>query len=143
MKRFTQCVCVILIMAMLLAIPVSAAENAIQRSSDYFAKYSVYIWKTSGTEFEIWFDVTGVQTMDELGAKSIKLQRSTDKTNWTTVKTYSMDDYPQMVKENSLCTVDCVTYDDYSSDYYYRAVIVLYAKLGSGTGEATVVTATK
>lgn len=72
-----------------------------------------------------------------------KLQRSTDKVNWTTVKTYSKDDYSQMVKENSVCTADCVTYDEYSSSYYYSAIVVLYAKLGKGTGEMTVVTPIK
>lgn len=141
MKRFSQCVCLILIVAMVFAMPVFATEAVEQRSSAYFMKFSVYLWEIEGSKFEVWFDVTAVESMDELGTKTIKVQRSTDEENWTTVKTYQKADYSQMVASNKVAYANCVTYS-YTNGYYYRAVIVLYAKKGTGTGELTVVTPT-
>ena len=40
-----------------------------------------------------WYEVTAVKGMDELGASQIRLQRSADGVTWTTVKTYSSNDY--------------------------------------------------
>lgn len=140
MKRFTQCVCTILVLSIILAVPAAAATFE-QRSSDYFARFSVFIDEVSSTKFEVWFDVTAVQTMDKLGVKEIKVQRSTDEEYWTTVKTYNMEDYSQMIDENTYRHTGCVSYN-YLSGYSYRAVIVLYAKRGSGYGELTVVTST-
>lgn len=141
MKRFSQCVCLLLVVAMVFAMPVLAAETVDQRSSAYFMNFSVYLWEIEGSKFEVWFDITAVETMDELGTKTIKVQRSTDEENWTTVKTYQKADYPQMVDSNRLGYANCVTYS-YTNGYYYRAVVVLYAKKGTGTGELTVVTPT-
>lgn len=140
MKRFTQCVCAILILSFVLAVP-AAALTVEQRASDYFARFSVFIEEISSTKFEVWFDVTAVQTMDIIGVKQIKVQRSSDEENWTTMKTYNMEDYSQMTRENAAQHDDCVSYS-YSSGYYYRAVLVLYAKRGSGYAERTVVTST-
>lgn len=140
MKRFIQCVCLILVAAMLLPIPAFAAE---QRSSEYFAKYSAFLWKTSSTEFEVWFDILALETMAELGASSIKVERSTDQENWETMQTYKMEDYSEMTEENSLRYTNCVTYT-YEHGYYYSAIIVLYAKKSDGTtGRSTVTTTIK
>lgn len=139
MRRLTRCICVILVLASLFTIPAVAAE---QRSSDFFMCSSVYLWKISDTQFEVWFDVTAVQSMAELGASEIKVQRSTDKENWTTMQTYKKANYSQMIDTNTVAHADCVTYT-YTSGYYYRAIVVLYAKNSSGTGEVTEVTPTK
>lgn len=138
MKRFTQCVCVFLALTLILAVPADAVTFE-QRASDYFARFSVYIDEVSSTKFEVWFDVTAVQTMDKLGVKEIKVQRSTDEEYWTTMKTYDMDDYSQMTDENTFRHSGCVSYN-YLSGYSYRAVLVLYAKRGSSYAESTVTT---
>ena len=139
MRRFVRYICIILVLASLITLPAFASE---QRSSDFFAASSVYLWKISDTQFEVWFDVTAVQSMDELGASEIKVQRSTDKENWTTMRTYSKANYSQMIDTHTATHADCVTYT-YTSGYYYRAIVVLYAKNSSGTGEVTEVTPTK
>ena len=133
MKRFVRCVCVLMVVAILFANPVFATESASARSSSFFMCSSVYLWKTSYTTFEAWFDVVAVDTMDQVGASIIKIQRSSDGVNWTTMKTYSKDDYPDMIYENSIGHVGCVSYTG-APGYYYRAYIVLYAKNSSGTG---------
>lgn len=130
MKRFLRTVCFLMAAVMLFSTTVFAAES---RSSSFFAKTSTYIERLSGSELEIWFDVTAVGTMDVLGVRSIELQRSTDRSNWTTIKTYDKADYSEMTCEDTAMHVDYVTYSG-SSSYYYRAYVEFYAKNSAGTG---------
>ena len=140
MKRLIQCVSLILVFAMVLAVPVSAMENGNQRASDYFAASRVYFEHVSGSSYEIWFEVTGTGWMDELGVKKITLQRSSDEVNWSSVATFSKDNYSQMVNTSGAVThvgyVDCTC----TSGYYYRALVELYAKDGNTTATMTVST---
>lgn len=129
MKQFIKCICLMLSLALLLAVPAQAAEA---RSSSFFARSSVYLYETSGTTFQAWFEVTGMRIMDKIGAKEIKIQRSSDNENWTTMKTYSMADYSNLICENTSGHVGCVTYTG-TSGYYYRAFIKLYAEDETGT----------
>lgn len=132
MKHFAKCVCLILSLAILLAVPAQAAETSDARSSSFFSNSSVYLYETSATTFQAWFEVTGVRRMDKIGAKEIKIQRSSDNENWTTVATYSMDDYSTLICENTAGHAACVTYTG-TRGYYYRAYIKLYAKDEMGT----------
>ena len=133
MKRHIKCICLLLALVMVLSIPAMAAELYDTRASSFFMSSSVYLYKTSSKTFEAWFDVSAVRTMDKLGASKIKIQRSTDDENWTTVKTCTMDNYSNLVCENTASHESYVTYTG-SSGYYYRAYIELYAKDEAGTG---------
>ena len=138
MKRFSRYIALILVLSTLLAIPALASENPTPRASSYFGYASVYLWKTSSSSFQIWFDVAALDIMDKLGVSKIVLQRSSDNENWTDIRTYNMADYPQMVASNTGQHSGYVTYSSYNSSYYYRAKATLYAKKGSGTAEYTV-----
>ena len=140
MKRFTQCTCILLVCVMMFTTTAFAAEAAEPRASDYFVGSSVYFWHTSGNNYEIWFDVTGKGTMAELGTSKIQVQRSTDEENWTTVRTYYKEDYPQMIDTNTSRHGNCVSYTA-TTGYSYRAVVTLYAKNSSG-GTGTMRTTT-
>ena len=131
MKRFTQCICILLVCVMMFSTTAFAAENTDSRASSFFTASSVYFWRTSGNNYQIWFDVTAVGTMAELGTSKIQVQRSTDEVNWTTVRTYYKEDYPQMIDTNTGRHVDCVSYTA-TSGYSYRAIVTLYAKNSSG-----------
>ena len=141
MKRFTHLICLILVFAMVFSTTAFAAEVPEPRASNFFAYSSVYFWHVSGNQYQIWFDVTAVSGMNELGASKIRVQRSTDLENWTTVKTYTKANYPQMTTTSTTGTyANCVNY--YPADgYAYRAVVELYAKNSSGTGYMTETTA--
>lgn len=133
MKRFCKLFCFVLSLVMLLTIPAYAAEANDSRSSQYFANSAVYLYKTSSTTFQAWFEVTCMRTMDKVGAKEIKIQRSSDNQNWSTVATYSMNDYSNLIRENKVTHASYVTYTG-ASGYYYRAYYNLYAKDDTGTG---------
>lgn len=134
MKRFTRFVCVAIVLVMMMSTTAVAAEPTDSRASNYFTCSSVYFWHVSGSNYQIWFDVTAVGTMAKLGTSYIRVQRSTDLKNWNTVRTYDMDDYSQMTDTNVAWHVDCVPFTA-TDGYAYRAIVTLYAKNSSGTGE--------
>ena len=140
MKRFTRCVCVLVVVVMMFSSTALAAETTEPRASNYFMYSSVYFWNTSGNNYEIWFDVSAVGTMQELGTSKIIVQRSTDEENWTTVKTYYKADYPQMTATNTAVHYGCVPFTA-TSGYSYRAIVYLYARNSSGYGSMRETTA--
>lgn len=120
---------------MLMAVPVCAAENPNTRGSNFFMASSVYLEHTTGQTFQVWFDVTAVGMMDQLGASKVIIQRSSDNASWVNVRTFSKDTYSSMVCTNTSIHASYVTYTG-ASGYYYRAYVELYAKDGSSTGSA-------
>ena len=133
MKGFVRCTCLLLVLSMVLAIPAFAAEPVEPRGSSYFINSSVYLYNISGNSFDAWFEVTGTGLMDEIGVSFIKIQRSSDGSSWTTVKTYSKESYPSLLDYNSAYHTAGVSYTAVGG-YYYRAFIQLYAKKGVNYG---------
>lgn len=139
MKQFTRCVSIVLVAVMILGVPVSAA--GVSRASNFFMTTSTYIEKGSGTSFDVWFDVTALGVMDEVGVKTIKIQRSSDKINWGNVRTFTKDVNTGLICKNSGGHVGYVSYTG-TAGYYYRAYVVFYAKNSSGTGQYMMYTST-
>lgn len=133
MKRFTQILCILLVCVMVFSTTAFAAEVPQSRASMFFAASSVYFWNTSGRNYQIWFDVTAVGSMYELGASKIVLERSTDEDDWETVRTYYKEDYSQMTKLSTGSYANCVPFTA-TTGYSYRAIVTLYARNSSGTG---------
>lgn len=140
MKRFSQFVCLVLVLATVLGTTAFAAETVEPRGSNYFASSSVYFWHASGSQYQIWFDVTAKGTMTELGASKIKVERSTDLVNWSPAGTYYKSGNTQMT--TTAGTIHYANYIPYTptTGYAYRAIVTLYAKNSSGTGEMDEVT---
>lgn len=132
MKRFIRCMCLFLAVAMFLVTPAFAAEAPEPKGSNYFVNSSVFLCNISGNTFEAWFAVTATGTMDTIGVNFIKIQRSSDGTNWSTVKTYAKESYPSLLNYNSAGHTAGVSYTA-TGGYYYRAFIQLYAKKGVNT----------
>ena len=132
MSRFIRCTCLLLAMTIALAVPAFAAETTEPRGSRYFMNSGVFLCNVSGNSFEAWFEVTGVDIMDAIGVNFIKIQRSTDGSNWTTVRTYTKESYPHLLDSNSITHTAGVSYTA-TGGYYYRAFIQLYAQKGIGS----------
>lgn len=131
MKRFAAFLCLILALSVCLAIPASA-EEAAPYSSIFFGSRDAYLHRTSDTSFQAWFDVTAKRGMAELGADYIDIERSSDGVNWTVVKTYDRDDYPNLIGYNTSNHCAYVTYSNMESGYQYRMYVHLYAKDSNG-----------
>ena len=141
MKRKLRCISLVLAVMMLVSIPV-CADDASTYSSLFFTSYGVGIEKITSTVLEVTYDITATRTMDELGVSKIKIQRSSDGSNWTTVHTFTKEAHPWFICENTGShegTARCTTL----SGYYYRAKVTYYAqKEGLGVGEYTATTRT-
>lgn len=136
MKRISQLICMLLVVALLLAVPAAATENPEPRASNFFMSSDVYLYQTSSTQFQAWFEVSALGIMDKVGASEIKIQESSDDENWTTVKTCTMGNYSNLIRENSGVHASYVSYTG-TTGKYYRAKITLYAENSNGTGEWT------
>lgn len=134
MRCFVRCVCLILVLVTCLAIPVAAVEEISPYASNFFGYQTAYLCEISGTQFQVWFNVTAVDEMTELGVSYIDIERSSDGENWKVVKTYDKADYSNLVARNTGNHSSYVTYSSASSSYEYRAYVKFYAKNSSGTG---------
>lgn len=132
MRRFMRIVCLMIVASMILAVPAVAAEQT-ERASNYISSYKAYCYEKSSTELAVFFSVIAVDTMDELGASVIRVQRSSNGSNWTTVKTFSKANYSQMIDTDAFLH-GTTLYCSKTSGYYYRAYVEFYAKDNSGTG---------
>ena len=109
-----------------------SAENIQPRASAYLDNYGAYVYLPGNGEVRVYFNVTGTDDMDELGALSISIYESTDGVNWTWKDTFMHDQTPGMLSYN----------DDYHSGYvsyngivgrYYRAYVCIWGgKDGDG-----------
>jgi len=138
-KRFLKITSLVLAIVLVCAVPVCAEEEASSRTSAYFLAHDLYLSKKTSTKFQVHFDVDAMNIMDELGAKTIKVQRSPDGSTWTTMFTYSREYYPQMICENTGSHAAYVPYTG-TVGYYYRAKVTFYAKNSNGSATYTLTT---
>ncbi len=127
-------IAVVLVLSLMTPMYASAAsiEGVQPRASDYLNSYNTYICTMGSGKLEIWYSVVGVGDMDEIGVLSIKLYESTDKTNWTRVKTYSHENYSTMLLEDDFFHSSYVSYNGTAGKYYKAYVCIWAGKNGSG-----------
>jgi hypothetical protein len=111
--------------------PVNA--NAVEsRASNYLDSYGAYIYPAGWYKVQVWFDISGVATMDEIGTLSIRLYESTDNENWTWVTTFNYSDYPDMLAYDDYHHAGHVEYQGAIGKYYKAYVCVWAGKDGEG-----------
>ncbi len=120
-----------LLLAIVLLLPVStmAAES---RSSLYLDSYSAYVYPAGWGKVQVWFDVTGTNDMDEIGALEIQLYESKDNTNWTWVKTFGYTGNPGMLGYDDFTHTGHIEYSGTIGRYYKAYVCVWAGKNGAG-----------
>lgn len=129
--RFTA-----LILALALCVPVYAhaaeAESIQPRASAYLNSYGAYVYLPGNGEVQVYFNVTGTNVMDELGALSISIYESTDGVNWTFKKTFTHDSTAGMLSYNDDFHTGHVTYNGIVGRYYKAYVCIWGGKNGQG-----------
>lgn len=133
MKRFIRLLCLLVVFASLAAIPAYAQEQS-ARASNEISTYRAYCTKNSSTSLSVSFQIMGTDTMDEIGVTTVKVQYSSDQTNWTTAKTFYSSSTSGMTDTDTgyhagvlTCTVP--------SGKYYRAKVTFYAEKGGNLSE--------
>ena len=126
MKRFLRLVCLLVVFAILAAVP-SFAQEPTPYASRELSAYRAYCTKISSTQVVVSFQVIGTDALDEIGANTIKVQYSSDGANWTTAKTFRKANYPSMVDSNT-----SMHYGEYTatvpSGKQYRAYVEFYGE---------------
>ena len=120
-----------LLLAIILILPVSAVA-AESRSSLYLHSYTAYIYPAGWGKVQVWFDVDGVDDMDEIGALNIELYESKDNETWTLVDTFHFSDYPDMLGYNDYSHMGHVEYNGTIGRYYKAYVCIWAGKDGDG-----------
>lgn len=130
---FIRIISFILIIAFIIPLPAFAAvpETAEPAASYYLTGYSAYICPLGEYDIQIWWNVIGTGAMQDIGALRIRLYESTDKVNWTHIKTYLHTSYTQMIDHGTGQSMDYVFYDG-DHPCYYKAYISIYAGDESG-----------
>ena len=122
-------------LAVIMAAPIYASAAAIQpaqtRASDYLTSYQAYTYCAGTGKMQVWFDVTGVNYMDDIGALSIYLYESTDNSNWTQVKYFSHAVYTDMLAQNDIRHCSHVDYQGVIGRYY-KAYVCIWAGKDDG-----------
>ncbi|MBQ3529518.1 MAG: hypothetical protein IJA47_03390 [Oscillospiraceae bacterium] len=122
-------------MSLILTVPTYADSTVETRESAFFAAYGTDLYKASSTSFEVWFDVdSNVAKMDVIGVSEIVIYRSQDQETWRKMRTFKMEDYPEMIDTYAYTHVGYVTYGYASPGYYYTALVTFYAENSTGVG---------
>ena len=124
----------LLVFSFLVPVCAQAAETvSVQpRASLYLDSYGAYVYLPGNGQVQVYFNVTGTDDMDELGALSISIYESTDGVNWTFKKTFTHDSTAGMLSYNDDFHTGHVTYNGVVGRYYKAYVCIWGGKNGQG-----------
>lgn len=104
------------------------------RSSNYLNSYMAGVTVKSNGKVIVTVDVTAVKNCTKIGARDIYLYESTDGVNFTCVKTFNYQNYPNMMGSGFTYYRDAVSYNGIAGRYYCANVYVYAA---DSTGSAS------
>lgn len=102
------------------------------RASYYLDSYNTYIYPAALGKIQVWFSVTGVNYMDEIGVLSIKIYESSDNENWTWVDTFNHNTTAGMLEYDEVYYTGHVEYRGTIGRYYKAYVCIWAGKDGDG-----------
>lgn len=140
MDKVIKCISLVLVMALFMAMPVSANEEVSPIASAFIESYSVSLEQCADSAFRIWFEVSSVYGLaDDIGADEIEVQRSSDGRNWETIKTCLPNRYANMLGHNTSFHASNVIHAG-TQGYYYRAKVTVVVADSRGEGYVTAYT---
>ena len=131
---FVRLIVLLLVFSFIVPVYAQAAETeSVQpRASAYLSSYGAYVYLPGNGQVQVYFDVTGTNYMDELGALSISIYESTDGVNWTFKKTFTHDSTAGMLSYNDDFHTGHVTCNGIVGRYYKAYVCIWGGKNGQG-----------
>lgn len=124
---------ILLLIILIFPVPIFASNNSISpRASYYIDSYNSYIYPAALGKIRVYFDVTGVHYMDEIGTLVIQVYESKDNENWTWVKSYSHDTSSGMLGYDKVYHSGYVEYSGTIGRYYKAYVCIWAGKDGAG-----------
>lgn len=137
---FVKTIALVLVVIMVCPICTHAVEP---RASYYLTSYNAYPYSAGLGKIQIWFNVTGVDYMDDIGSLRISIYESTDNSNWTWVKSFTNDDTPSLLAQNEIFYQSHVDYQGVIGRYYRAYICIWAGKDGDGDTRYFWTTSTK
>lgn len=131
-KCYLRFIIALLIIAITMPCNANAISDITPRASDYLNSYNTYLYRESWGKIQVWFTVTGVNYMDDIGALTVQIYESTDGTTWTWVDTVRHTDQPNMLGHNAVYHSGHVDYRGTIGRYYKAYVTIWAGKDGNG-----------
>lgn len=127
-KRLTRLLAIVTLIIVISVFPFEcfAADSSTTRASYYLDSYNTYPYNAALGKIRVYFDVTGIDYMDEIGTLNIQIYESTDNQNWTWVKTYRHDNTSGMLGYNKIYHSGYVEYPG-TIGRYYKAYVCIWA----------------
>lgn len=122
----------LLIFTLIIPTNVCATETIVPRASYYLDSYNTYIYPAALGKIQVWFTVTGVNYMDEIGTLTIKIYESTDGETWNWVKTYKQATTTGMLAYDTIFHSGHVDYQGTIGRQYKAYVTIWAGKDGDG-----------
>lgn len=118
----------LLVIALIIPCSVFATspDTVTPRASDYLNSYNAYLYRAGWGKIRVYFDVTGVDYMDDIGVLKIQVYESTDGESWNWVKTYSHDSTSGMLGHDTIYHSGYVEYSG-TIGRYYKAYVCIWA----------------
>lgn len=118
-----------LVVMLLFPVLVTAAEP---RASAYLSHYNAYPYSAGLGKIRIYFNVTGVTDLDDIGAIRLSIYESTDQINWTIKATHTNESTPSMLGYNTCYYSSHVDYQGVVGRYYKAYICIWGGKDGDG-----------
>lgn len=132
-STFVRVVAILMVVVMIAPLNVSATTETISPRASYnLDSYNTYLYPTAFGKIQVWFSVTGVHYMDEIGVLTVKIYESTDNETWTLVKTYKHDTTSGMLIYDEVFHSGHVDYQGTIGRYYKAYVTIWAGKDGDG-----------
>lgn len=131
---FVRTIAILLILVFITPVCANATDTqTTTRASYYLDSYNAYPYNAALGKIRIYFHVTGVDYMDEIGTLNVKIYESTDNTNWSWIKTYTHDKTTGMLGYDKIYHSGYVEYSG-TIGRYYKAYVCIWAGT-EGTGD--------
>lgn len=128
-SAFLRVIALVLAVVCLCPVYAMAAEP---RASYYLDSYSASVYAAGSGKIQVYFSVTGVSQMDDIGAMTVQIYESDDASEWEWVKTYSHNVYTDMLGHNKYYHSSHVDYQGTAGKYYKALVTIWAGKAGNG-----------
>lgn len=128
-------VALLLVITMVVPVNVNATtgDEIAPYASYYLTSYNTYIYPAAWGKIQVWFSVTGVEYMDDIGVLKVMLYESTDGgETWTWIKTFSHEKYASMLGQDKIYHSGYVEYAGTIGRYYKAYVCIWAGKDGDG-----------
>lgn len=124
------------LLVVVFAIPINASATTVnnidQRASHYLTSYNTYLYRGAFGKIQVWFTVTGVDYMDDIGVLRVQIYESKDGETWTWVETYNHDTTSGMLGNDKIYHSGHVDYSGTIGRYYKAYVTIWAGKDGDG-----------